>query len=121
MTHVPRILVVDSDPLARFTVRRALVEHGCEVAEANDVVTAGRVLAEPVRVFDVVLLDYETPDSDDLSLITRLRALPPASRVVVMTSYATSQMLADAARLGVSSVLHKPIDLDELCRLVTSC
>jgi two-component system response regulator FlrC len=105
----------------RFAVSRMLTDSGCEVSEAVDAAAATSLLSGAAGVFDVVLLDYQMPDSTDLQILERVHTLSPASRVVMMTAYATPQMIADATRLGATSVLYKPIDFDELYRLVTSC
>jgi DNA-binding NtrC family response regulator len=116
--HATRILIVDDDPLMRFALGQTLSDSGCEVAEASDGATATCAVAETHDPFDVVLLDYLMPDSRDLQLLTRVRALSPASRVIMMTAHPTAEMVAGAARCGAVCVLNKPIDFDELCRLV---
>jgi two-component system response regulator RegA len=119
VTDSRRVLVVDDDPLARFAVSRALGDAGCDVTEAADADDAAHAVACARCPFDVVVLDYLMPDSADLACLTCIHALSPESRVIVMTAYSTSDMITDALRLGAASVLRKPIDIDELCRLVT--
>jgi DNA-binding NtrC family response regulator len=117
--HATRILIVDDDPLMRFALGQTLSDNGCEVAEASDAAAATRVLIASSAPFDVVLLDDQMPDSRDLQLLSRVRALSPASRVIMMTTHPTPEMLAGATGHGAMCVLNKPIDFDELCRLVT--
>jgi DNA-binding NtrC family response regulator len=117
--HATRILIVDDDPLMRFALGQTLSDSGCDVAEAADGAAATRALTATTSPFDVVLLDFQMPDSRDLQLLSRVQSLSPASRVIMMTAYPTPELLAGATRAGAVCVLNKPIDFDELCRLVT--
>ena len=119
MGRATRILIVDDDPLMRFALGQTLSDSGCEVAEAADGAAATRALAVSPNRFDVVLLDDLMPDSRDLQLLTRLRSLSPSSRVIMMTAHPTPALVAGATQEGAVCVLNKPIDFDELCRLVT--
>jgi DNA-binding NtrC family response regulator len=119
VVHAIRILIVDDDPLMRFALGQTLSDSGCDVAEASDGAAATRALTGATDPFDVVLLDYQMPDSRDLQLLTRVRSLSPASRVIMMTAHPTPEMVAGATDQGAVCVLNKPIDFDELCRLVT--
>jgi DNA-binding NtrC family response regulator len=120
VTATPRVLVVDDDPLTRLAVSRTLTDAGCDVAEAGNADNAARMVAGARCPFDVVLLDYLMPDSRDLACLTCVHALSPTSRLIVMTAYATPELVADATRQGAACVLRKPVDFDELCRLVKS-
>jgi DNA-binding NtrC family response regulator len=119
MEHATRILIVDDDPLMRFALGQTLSDSGCEVAEAADGAAATRAVTGAPHRFDVVLLDDAMPDSRDLRLLSRLRSLSPASRVIMMTTHPTPALVAGATQNGAVCVLNKPIDFDELCRLVT--
>ena len=115
-----RILIVDDEPLMRLALAQALADSGCVVEEATDASSATRSVAAAAAPFDVVLLDYQMPDSRDLRLLARIRALSPRTRVMLMTAYPTPEIVAGAETLGAVRVLNKPIDINELCRLVTS-
>ena len=62
-----RVLIVDDEPLIRWSLAETLAECGYEVAETGDGRGATRLLQDAPRQFDVVLLDYRLPDSEDLS------------------------------------------------------
>ena len=115
-----RILIVDDEPLMRLALAQALADSGCVVEEATDASSATRSVTAAAAPFDVVLLDYQMPDSGDLRLLARIRALSPRTRVMLMTAYPTPEIVAGAETLGAVRVLNKPIDINELCRLVTS-
>jgi DNA-binding NtrC family response regulator len=118
LPDVVRVLVVDDEPLMRLAVRQALTDSGCTVCEAADARAARGTLAATLTPFDVVVLDYQMPDNDDLALLASVRRMAPTSRVIMMTAHPSGTLTAGAERLGASCVLRKPVDLEELCRLV---
>ena len=111
------VLVVDDEPLIRWSVCEVLDESGHKVAEARDGAAALRELSEGAR-FDVIVLDYRLPDSNDLRLLETIRRLTPKSAVIMMTAFGTPEMVAGALALGVFKVLAKPFDMNDLARLV---
>lgn len=78
-----------------------------------------RLLTEQGSAFDVVLLDYRLPNSQDLTPLKHVRQLAPASRIIMVSADMAPEVAAEAGRLGAQAVLSKPLDLDELCALVT--
>lgn len=111
------MLLVEDENLIRWAVAQTLTDGGHTVTEAPDAATALRVVhgSEP---FDVVLMDFRLPDSDDLSLVRRIRQETPSSAIVMMTAHGTSQMTEEARRLGVYEVLPKPFDIDAIEPLI---
>jgi DNA-binding response OmpR family regulator len=109
-----RVLVVDDDPLVRWSVTEALRAHGVEADEAGDGRTA---IAEFDKACDLVLLDLHLPDSQDFQILRRIRAEAPSVPVIVMTAYASREIADAAASLG-SSLMPKPFDLDDLMTAV---
>ena len=60
-----RILVVDDEPLVRWSVSETLGSLGWEVLEAGDGQSAIRAVSDRLRHVDVVFLDLWLPDSND--------------------------------------------------------
>ena len=112
-----RVLVVDDEPLIRWSLAETLQQAGHGVAEAGDGASAIRALAggEP---FDVVLLDYRLPDSNDLSLLTTIRQLSPKSAVIMMTAFGTPEATSGALVRGAYCVVPKPFEVHEMAALV---
>jgi DNA-binding NtrC family response regulator len=112
-----RVLIVEDEALIRWAVAETLTEAGHTVLEAPDAATALRVVntSDPI---DVVLLDFRLPDSDDLSLVERIRRQTPSSAIVMMTAFGTPQMRADAKKLGVHEVVGKPFDVGAVAELL---
>ena len=109
-----RVLVVDDEPLLRWSIAETLARMGHTVVEADDAESAVRTLGEMPEPADVVLLDYRLPDSNDLELLARIRRLAPNSAVIVMTAYGTPDVTSGALELGAYGVVDKPFDMYDL-------
>lgn len=106
--------MVEDEHLIRWAVAETLTDAGHRVIEAPDAATALRAVSQTAEPFDVVLLDSRLPDSDDLSLVERIRRQAPASALVMMTAYGTPQMAERAKQLGVYEIIAKPFDVGVL-------
>src|SRR5204863_8241930 len=112
-----RVLVVDDEPLIRWSVSETLGEKGHHVSEAGDAATVLRLLErEPAP--DVVLLDFRLPDSHDLMLLADVRRLAPSAAVVMMTAFGEDDIARAAEALGARRVIDKPVDMRDLDDLV---
>jgi DNA-binding NtrC family response regulator len=108
-----RILVVDDEPLIRWSIAETLGAAGHQVAEAEDAASALRAIADdPAR--DLVLLDFRLPDSNDLGLLAKIRQLAPGATVIMMTAFGTPDVTAGALTLGARTVLNKPFNMHDL-------
>ena len=114
----PTILFVDDEPLARWSVSETLRDSGYGVVEAGDAVSAIRAISIPGPAADLVLLDFSLPDSHDLSLLTAMHALRPATPIILMTAYGTDELFEEARQRGATASVHKPFEMDELSPLV---
>ena len=101
-----RTLIVDDEPLIRWSLGKALAGRGCVISEAGDARAALDIAAQ--GGLDLILLDLKLPDSAELSLLEQLRALVPTARIVVMTAFGTAATKARALELGAAAVVDKP-------------
>jgi len=106
-----RVLIVDDEPLVRWSLAETLVEYGCAVMQAPDWRSAVVALNDAPAAFDVIMLDYWLPDSNTLKSLATIRAMSPRSRVVLMTAFGTPELAAEALRLGAFCVVDKPFDM----------
>jgi two-component system C4-dicarboxylate transport response regulator DctD len=113
----PRVLVVDDEPLIRWSVCETLAERGCEVVETGDA-NGARLAVGGDQPFDVVLLDYRLPDSDDLSLLASIRKATPAAQVILMTAFGRPDVIRGALDLGAYRVINKPFEMHAIADLV---
>jgi two-component system nitrogen regulation response regulator GlnG len=110
-------LVVDDEPLIRWSVAESLSDLGYDVEQAGDAAEALRVVTTSPTPIDAVVLDLRLPDMNDLSLLGTLRQLLPGAVLVLMTAFGTADILATARSLG-ARVLHKPFEMEALKRAV---
>jgi CheY-like chemotaxis protein len=108
-----RVLVVDDEPLIRWSVTETLAGLGLDVAQAGDAASALRHITRP-PAFDVVLLDLRLPDMRDLSLLATLRQLQPDASIILMTAFGGDDVVERAIALGATAVLNKPFELGTL-------
>jgi len=113
-----RVLVVDDELLIRWSISEALADRGFIVSDAPDGTAALHVLSNASAPPDVVLLDYRLPDSNDLTLLSKVVALVPRGRVILMTAYGAPDMMAAAIERGAFSVVHNPFEMQALAALV---
>lgn len=112
------VLVVDDEPLIRWSVTETLVDLGVDVEQADSAASALRSITTAALPFDVIVLDLRLPDMNDLSLLATVRQLLPETPVVLMTAFGTPEIMAGACSLGVHGVLNKPFELSDLSRMV---
>jgi DNA-binding NtrC family response regulator len=113
-----RVLVVDDEPLIRWSLAETLIQRGHIVTEAGDAKTTHRILTGTADRPDVVLLDYRLPDSNDLGLFAEIRRQLPESQIILMTAHGTPEIARDALALGAYRVVGKPFEVQDLAMLV---
>ena len=109
-----RVLVVDDEPLIRWSVTETLAGLGMDVVQAHDAVSALRAITAPTDGLDVIVLDLRLPDMKDLSLLATIRQVVPEATIVLMTAFGSDEILERAIALGACSVLNKPFELGTL-------
>jgi|SRR4051812_1290424 DNA-binding NtrC family response regulator len=115
----PRVLVVDDEPLIRWSVSETLSDCGWEVVERGDASGARSAVRDAAdHMFDVVLLDYRLPDSDDLGLLESLRTLSPHAQIILMTAFGKPEVVRGALDLGAYRVISKPFEMQAIAELV---
>jgi CheY-like chemotaxis protein len=111
----PRVLVVDDDPPICDLIELALVDDGWEVQTRTRVQEALQLLL--TWSADLIVLDLKMPDMDAEGFLAAYREKTQRPAPILLTS-AASDIDHHAERLGVSGVLAKPFDVDELCTRV---
>jgi DNA-binding response OmpR family regulator len=104
-----RVLVVDGEPLIRWSLAAALEERGHRVTVAAD--RDGALAALAAEPPDVILLDCHLADSADMELLRLLRHLAPQTPLVGMTAFPGRDLRRRAAECGAVRLLEKPFDV----------
>lgn len=106
------LLIVEDDDRLRGRLARALIERGFEVREAADV--AGALAAARDDSPEYVLVDLRIPGGSGLDVVREVRAIDPATCIVVLTGYGSIATAVEAVRLGAAEYLTKPADVDQI-------
>ncbi|MBK1879585.1 hybrid sensor histidine kinase/response regulator [Pelagicoccus mobilis] len=112
MTHSKKkILLIDDDP----SVSAALLMLLKDEYETH----AAGTVSDGVRLFDalrpnLVILDLHLPDQHGLDALRSIRKINRSARVVILTGFATLEVVEESMRLGASDCLHKPFDASSL-------
>jgi len=110
------LLLVEDEPLLRWAIRTRLVRAGHTVHEAATLAEAESHLRQHHPL--VVILDVNLPDGNGIDFLAAQRERLADSDVLVVTA---SERIEDAVRAmksGASDFLSKPVDHEELVRLV---
>lgn len=106
------LLLVDDDLIFCEVLSRALSKRGFHVIVAHSVEQALPLATESPPEFAVV--DLKMSGASGLVLIRALHELDPATRIVVLTGYASIATAVEAIKLGATQYLSKPANADEI-------
>ncbi len=108
----PTLLLADDDPTFCEVMARALTRRGYAVSVAHDAASALALAQRETPEY--ALVDLRMPGDSGLALVRRLHALDPATRIVVLTGYASIATAVEAIKLGATYYLAKPVDAAEV-------
>ena len=106
------ILVVDDEPLVRYTVQMLLQGDGYVVDEAKSGAEA-LALFEPGK-FDMIFTDYFMPEMKGDQLAAAIKRRAPKQPVVMLTAFPEKLQTSECPLGGVDSFICKPFELETL-------
>ncbi len=106
------ILVVDDEQSMREFLSILLGKAGHEVATASDL--RGALARVGPADLDLVITDLRLGRDSGLDVLRAVKAESPATEVVVMTAFATTENAIQAMKLGAYDYVLKPFKVDEL-------
>ncbi|WP_051173680.1 response regulator [Amycolatopsis orientalis] len=109
-----RVLLVEDHKMVAEALGAAFEEFPEIQLVASVETLAHGMVAAAEQLPDIVLLDRRLPDGDGIEAITRLLAVSPSSRVLVLTGDANSAIAARILEVGGAGLLLKSGLLDEL-------
>ena len=109
-----RVLIADDHAIVRHGLCALLgTERGIEVVgeakDGNEAVTRTKQLAPDVVVMDIVM-----PRKDGVEATEEIRAAVPSAKIVVLTSFGTSDKISRAIEAGATGALMKTAEDREL-------
>ena len=109
-----KVLIADDHAIVRHGLCALLnTEHGIEVAgeakDGNEAVALAKQLAPDVVVMDIVM-----PRKDGVEATAEIRSAMPEAKIVVLTSFGTSDKISRAIEAGATGALMKTAEDREL-------
>jgi len=111
-----RILVIDDEDTIRKTISMTLEHTGYVVDTAED----GKQAIQKAKsnFYNLALIDIRLPDMEGTELLTSLKDTTPRMVKIILTGFPGLQNAVTAINKGVDAYLIKPIDPNELLRVV---
>jgi CheY-like chemotaxis protein len=106
------ILIVEDDSSARRAIGRFLKSEGWKILEASNGVQGLRVFRSQLP--EIVLTDVVMPGFDGFFLTAVIKSISPQSPIIIMTGLSDRELDRQAQELGISALLRKPFDPEQL-------
>jgi two-component system response regulator RegA len=111
------LLIVDDDERFADTLATEFRDREYEVACVAGLAELGALDLESYRY---AIVDLRLRRDNGLEAVAKIADSSNATRIVVLTGYASIATAVQATKLGASDYLTKPIDFDELERALVS-
>src|SRR5258705_6891219 len=106
------ILVADDDASIRSLLRQLLTDEGYSIPEAA---TGTEVVAQVSESSpDLVIMDVRMPELDGIEALQKVKMFSPATSVLIMTAFGSSNHAIKAMELGAFDYITKPFELDKI-------
>jgi len=110
--RIMRLMVIDDEAIVGKRLRQVFSKMGFVVEVFDSPVQAMRAAED--HKFDIVVTDLKMEGMDGMEVLSRVRQLNPAIRVIIITGYAQPETAEEAFKLGVFDFIPKPFRLEQL-------
>jgi signal transduction histidine kinase/CheY-like chemotaxis protein len=116
MQNKPSILIVDDEHAISFSLTSILKLEDYEARSASN----GKEAIEAIKNnnFDIAFFDIRLPDMNGVELLKAVREFNSSLIVVMMTAYASNDLIQEALQKGAFRCLRKPFEISEVLDLV---
>lgn len=112
------VLVVDDEENLLVLLERILSREGFAVRTAGNAYQALDLVDN--NDFDLAILDIKMFPVDGVALLSEIKKRSPTTHVVMVTAYPTIDTRNECLKIGASTYLTKPLDIQELKSVVQS-
>ena len=112
------VLIVDDEPDIRELLDITLSRMGLDTHSAANLGEARELIARLQP--DLCLTDMRLPDGNGISLVEYIQQEYPNIPVAMITAHGSVETAISALKAGAFDFISKPIELDNLRRLVSS-
>jgi len=111
-----KVLLLDDEPIVCERLKPALEKLGFYVESYQDgQKVVDRVMEES---FDVLVTDLKMQKPDGLEVMEFVRRHSPATKVIVITGFATVDTAVETLKGGAVDFIAKPFKIRTLCDLI---
>ena len=110
------VLVVDDEENLLVLLERILSKEGFTVSTASNAYQALDLLDK--NRFNLAILDIKMFPVDGVALLSEIKKRSPTVHVVMITAYPTIDTRNECLKIGASTYLTKPLDIQELKSVV---
>jgi len=116
MVSPKRVAILDDEPIVCERLKPALEKAGFEV----EAFTTGQDVIDRFSEtrFDVLVTDLKMQKPDGLEVMKFVKAKSPATKVIIITGYATVETARDAMKGGAVDFIAKPFKISQLRDLI---
>ena len=117
-----KILLVDDSKLMRNAMRKHLSTlPDCEFTEAGDGAQGlAAIQAAGPGGFDIVLVDWNMPTMDGLTMVKNVRELDKKTPLVMVTTEGEASRVIEAVRAGTNNYVVKPFTPEVLIEKINA-
>ncbi|MBN1765139.1 MAG: response regulator [Sedimentisphaerales bacterium] len=109
-----KILLVDDSRTMRNIWKKVISSiDGSEAVEAGDG-NEGLAAIEKSGPFDLMLIDWNMPNMDGLSMVKKVRETDKSTAIIMVTTEAEKPRIIEAIKAGVNNYVVKPFTPDTL-------
>ena len=111
-----KVLLLDDEPIVCERLKPALEKIGFYVESFTD----GQEVVDRVmeETFDVLVTDLKMKKPDGLEVMDFVRRNSPATKVIIITGFATVDTAVETLKGGAVDFIAKPFKIRTLCDLI---
>ncbi len=106
-----KVLIVDDEPRVRD-----IFKEFCEISDSVkvDMAENGAIALEKIKnsEYDLVTMDLIMPEMSGIDAVAKIKEANPHLPVIVITGNATDRLVRQAGIEGASSLLYKPVIME---------
>jgi len=111
-----RIMVLDDEPIVCKRLKPVFEKMGHEVETYTD---SGRALARlQEAAFDIVITDLKMEGADGIQVLAGALEARAATRVIIITGFATQETASESRRKGAIEFIAKPFKISDIAACV---
>jgi two-component system, NtrC family, response regulator AtoC len=113
-----KILVVDDELHVRKALQTLLQKEGYTVDEADNAMTARKMLEMAPAMYELILLDLNMPGMSGIEFLQATHKQSPDIPIVIITAFSTAETTMKAMSLGAYDYIAKPFNIQDIKQIV---